>query len=96
MKLRFSIGNLLLLTALIAMGLGWYFDRQSLIAHNERLIKKVNKFQGDQLLYMKSILDFEQQFDHDTDRMLLRFMVGNILSMTKDQYPKVEVFDVTK
>ena len=78
------------------MGLGWYFDRQSLIAHNERLIKKVNTFQGDQLLYMKSILDFEQQFDHDTDRMLLRFMVGNILSMTKDQYPQVEVFDVTK
>ena len=30
MKLRFSISNLLLLTALIAMGLGWYLDHNQI------------------------------------------------------------------
>jgi hypothetical protein len=37
MKMKFSVSNLLLLTALIAVLLGWFFDHRRLASDKERL-----------------------------------------------------------
>ena len=50
MRLRFTIRDLLWLTALVAMGIGWWLDRLRLASNFNFQLKQINKaleLQGD-------------------------------------------------
>ena len=49
MRLRFTMRDLLWLTLMVAMGVGWWIDRQSLILRNKFTIMTTDGVQTDEL-----------------------------------------------
>jgi hypothetical protein len=79
MRLRFSIRDLLCLTALVAVALGWWLDHRALLKRNEPVVEEIaDPITPEPVSFAARQKEWQSQIE-DINKVPIKEMVGNSL-----------------